>query len=109
MNQHFDKTDPSFALRATEGEDWETEEAMPVKERVSVTIHAPGGVLLAVMFEGDETVSLAVDDEHLAAANRALGLAGACVDFVARASFAHSSFADPLRRTEATEHKEVAR
>lgn len=64
-------------------DDWEAA-ALPVKERVSVTIHAAGGVLLAVMFEGDETVSLAVDDEHLTVANRALGLAGACVDFVAK-------------------------
>lgn len=53
-------------------------------ERVSVTIHSAEGVLMAVMFEGAETVSLALDDERLATVNRALGQAGACVDFVAR-------------------------
>jgi hypothetical protein len=52
-------------------------------EKVTVTVHSPAGVLLAVMFEGSETVSLAVDDERLVTVNRALGLAGACVDIVA--------------------------
>lgn len=52
-------------------------------ERISVTIHSASGVLLAVMFEGQETVSLALDDEKLGEINRALGLAGACVDFEA--------------------------
>lgn len=59
-------------------DDFETEIRRP--ERVSVTIHSASGVLLAVMFEGLETVSLALDDERLVEINRALGLAGACVD-----------------------------
>jgi len=50
-------------------------------ERISVTIHSASGVLMAVMFEGAETVSLALDDEKLVEINRALALAGACVDF----------------------------
>lgn len=53
-------------------------------ERVTVTIHSASGVLMAVMFEGTETVSLALDDERLPMVNRALGLAGACVDFVGK-------------------------
>jgi hypothetical protein len=64
--------------------DWETaapETGRRARERVSVTIHSASGVLLAVMFEGTETVSLALDDERLVEINRALGLAGACVDF----------------------------
>ncbi len=66
--------------------DWETaapETGRRDRERVSVTIHSAEGVLLAVMFEGLETVSLALDDERLPMINRALGLAGACVDIVA--------------------------
>jgi hypothetical protein len=50
-------------------------------ERFSVTMHSASGVLMAVMFEGTETVSLALDDEKLVEINRALALAGACVDF----------------------------
>jgi hypothetical protein len=65
-------------------EDLETgdlETGRPRPEKVTVTIHSASGVLMAVMFEGQETVSLALDDEKLVEINRALALAGACVDF----------------------------
>ena len=68
-------------------EDLETgdlEAGRPRPEKVTVTIHSASGVLLAVMFEGDETVSLALDDEQLHLINRSLALAGACIDFAAR-------------------------
>lgn len=53
-------------------------------ERVTVVVQSDSGVLFSAVFMGTVTLALALDGEALPLINRALGMAGACVDFEAR-------------------------